>query len=342
MSASDAAPLPRLGEVFFDVRGHSRSMRLSWYADTDVAVFSIWQGGKCTGTFRLPMEDLSRMIEVLQRGPERRNGPVAGERKSADRGNADRHVPDSGREHRKRGYAESGLDDGYQAGHSGGLDADNTMVHNPDARNSAVSGGDFGADAYAPGSAGGPDKYRAGEYAAGRHDAGQYGTGDFSSRDFNSPDYRPAEYRSDDYSAGEYGRGDYRSASYDPGGYRQGDYGTGDYAAAEQGPGGYPDAGYRDSGSRTARPERNEPADYSRPDPGQDPRAPRPEYWQGDDRYQSDEAGYGQQRFEPPYVRPRPDSSEPDFMDDAEYRLPADPAGRPRHSTGRHSGRQGQ
>jgi hypothetical protein len=45
MSASDAAPLPRLGEVFFDVRGSSRSMRLSWYSDTGVSVFSIWQGG---------------------------------------------------------------------------------------------------------------------------------------------------------------------------------------------------------------------------------------------------------------------------------------------------------
>jgi hypothetical protein len=69
MSASDAAPLPRLGEVYFDVRGESRSMRLSWYADTGVAVFSIWQGGTCTGTFRLPIADLPRMIDTLQRGP---------------------------------------------------------------------------------------------------------------------------------------------------------------------------------------------------------------------------------------------------------------------------------
>jgi hypothetical protein len=69
MSASDAAPLPRLGEVFFDVRGSARSMRLSWYADTGVAVFSIWQAGTCTGTFRLPMGDLPRMIETLRRGP---------------------------------------------------------------------------------------------------------------------------------------------------------------------------------------------------------------------------------------------------------------------------------
>jgi hypothetical protein len=69
MSASDAAPLPRLGEVFFDVRGNSRSMRLSWYADTGVAVFSIWQGGMCTGTFRLAIADLPRMVETLRRGP---------------------------------------------------------------------------------------------------------------------------------------------------------------------------------------------------------------------------------------------------------------------------------
>ncbi len=79
MSASDAAPLPRLGEVFFDVRGNSRSMRLSWYADTGVAVLSIWQGGMCTGTFRLAIADLPRMVETLQRGP-------AGQRPEWDQG----------------------------------------------------------------------------------------------------------------------------------------------------------------------------------------------------------------------------------------------------------------
>jgi len=84
MSASDAAPLPRLGEVFFDVRGNSRSMRLSWYADTGVAVLSIWQGGMCTGTFRLAIDDLPRMVETLQRGPDGqradRKPPAAGRR----------------------------------------------------------------------------------------------------------------------------------------------------------------------------------------------------------------------------------------------------------------------
>jgi hypothetical protein len=79
MSASDAAPLPRLGEVFFDVRGESRTMRLSWYADTGVAVFSIWQGGTCTGTFRLPIADLPRMVEALRRGPQGHDDQVMGE-----------------------------------------------------------------------------------------------------------------------------------------------------------------------------------------------------------------------------------------------------------------------
>lgn len=68
MSGSDAAPLPRLGEVFFDVRGSTRSMRLSWLSDTGIAVFSIWQGGTCTGTFRLPASDLTRLVDSLQRG----------------------------------------------------------------------------------------------------------------------------------------------------------------------------------------------------------------------------------------------------------------------------------
>src|SRR5580698_5864928 len=75
MSSFDAAPLPRLGEVFFDVRGSSRSMRLSWYGDTGVAVFSIWQGGRCTGTFRLPVDDLTRMIDTLRQGPAAQADP---------------------------------------------------------------------------------------------------------------------------------------------------------------------------------------------------------------------------------------------------------------------------
>jgi hypothetical protein len=94
MSASDAAPLPRLGEVFFDVRGESRTMRLSWYADTGVAVFSIWQGGTCTGTFRLPIPDLPRMVEALQGGPHAQDNLVPGEQVPGEQpGSRERRPP---------------------------------------------------------------------------------------------------------------------------------------------------------------------------------------------------------------------------------------------------------
>ncbi len=83
MSETDAVPLPREGEVFFDVRGEARSMRLSWYADSRIAVFSIWQGSRCTGTFRLPFADLARMVETLQSGPQPHARPEPGYSASA-------------------------------------------------------------------------------------------------------------------------------------------------------------------------------------------------------------------------------------------------------------------
>ena len=65
-------------------------MRVSWYADTGVAVFSIWQGDTCTGTFRLPIPELPRMVEALTEGPPGAAGPgpraAAGEPLMADPG----------------------------------------------------------------------------------------------------------------------------------------------------------------------------------------------------------------------------------------------------------------
>src|SRR5215470_11720090 len=77
MSTTEPAPLPRLGEVFFDVRSTARSLRISWYSDTGVAVLSIWQGGTCTGSFRLPMGDVPRLIAALQAGPPAADSPGA-------------------------------------------------------------------------------------------------------------------------------------------------------------------------------------------------------------------------------------------------------------------------
>lgn len=172
MSASDAAPLPRLGEVFFDVRGNSRSMRLSWYADTGVAVFSIWQGGRCTGTFRLPIDDLPRMIEILERGPHgRQGGPQL-------RGPGPGHVSAAGDDHRTAAYQQADYDDhGQDQAHGYG-------ARRPEAAGYEPAGQPEYAG-YAQGDEYGPDP----GYAAERRYAGSdgYAAGDdYGDRDVDS------------------------------------------------------------------------------------------------------------------------------------------------------------
>ncbi len=349
MSASDAAPLPRLGEVFFDVRGNSRSMRLSWYADTDVAVFSIWQGGVCTGTFRLPMGDLSRMIEILQRGPDKRHARPSERGGSAVQSVSKHGVSEHGvsehgvseretreRETRERGgpgRADSGYDADYEADYNGEYDADYTVAQNASADDGPANEADYGPDTYGPGSASGPSRYGAGEY----------GSGDYIS---GSGDYRPGEHRSGDYAPGDYGAGDYGAGDYSSGENGPGEYGPGGYGEPRHGDPGSRDGGSRAGGHRAGghRAEGYGRDDYGLPDFEQAAHAPRPAYWHEDERYQADvtgqrsvqadEAAYGQQRFVPPYVHPQPDSSEPGYLDESEYRLPADPPARSRHSAG--------
>jgi len=65
---SDATPLPRVGEVFFDERGDDRALRLSWHPDSSVMVLSIWNRGVCTGTFRLPARDIPALLEAMGQG----------------------------------------------------------------------------------------------------------------------------------------------------------------------------------------------------------------------------------------------------------------------------------
>jgi hypothetical protein len=341
MSASDAAPLPRLGEVFFDVRGNSRSMRLSWYADTGVAVFSIWQGGMCTGTFRLPIDDLPRMIEILQRGP------VGGdEHGHHDHGHHDygRRAVDAG----GPGYAEPTYGD-YEGGYPADHDAPT----------------DYGRADYGPGeydrSAHGTERnrrpgYGADERGPGGHSAGGHRAGGHRAGGDRAGDYRPGEHGSGD----EYGLPDHGAGDYGPG---DGDYGPGDYRAGYTGGDpGYGDGAYRDPGHRAdgygadgygteGYGTEGYGADgYGRPDYEQMPGAPRPARWRDDDRYQADatgqhsvadETGYGQQRFVPPYVSPQPGSSQAGYSDDPEYRLPADPRSGTPHSAARPGGRQG-
>src|SRR5260370_39270184 len=111
-------------------------MRMSWYADTGVAVYSIWQGGTCTGTFRLPIADLPRMVQALQRGPGG-NASSAAEQPAA--GQAQR---DSPAREPQPGMPDSDI----------GADQAATAVHRP--RGGRRHRGDRAQAGYAGGAAG--------------------------------------------------------------------------------------------------------------------------------------------------------------------------------------------
>jgi hypothetical protein len=60
------SPLPSAGEVFLDARGDGRGLRVSWHPDAEVVVLSLWRGGTCAGTFRLPIEEVPELVRVLR------------------------------------------------------------------------------------------------------------------------------------------------------------------------------------------------------------------------------------------------------------------------------------
>ena len=64
---SAATPLPKMGDVFFDARGPGRALRLSRHPDAGVVVLSIWNGGVCQATFRLPANEVDALIGALAR-----------------------------------------------------------------------------------------------------------------------------------------------------------------------------------------------------------------------------------------------------------------------------------
>jgi hypothetical protein len=61
--------LPTQGEVFEDVRGNGRTMRVSWHGHDGVVVLSLWKNSECVSTFRLPVSDLPDLLRALTDGP---------------------------------------------------------------------------------------------------------------------------------------------------------------------------------------------------------------------------------------------------------------------------------
>jgi hypothetical protein len=63
-----ARPLPASGEIFLDARGGHRALRVSWHHESDLVVLSLWRDNVCSGSFRLAVDDVPTLIELLRSG----------------------------------------------------------------------------------------------------------------------------------------------------------------------------------------------------------------------------------------------------------------------------------
>jgi hypothetical protein len=61
-------PLPSTAEIFIDARGDGRALRVRWHHEKDLVVLSLWRDNVCSGTFRLPVDQVPELIELLRAG----------------------------------------------------------------------------------------------------------------------------------------------------------------------------------------------------------------------------------------------------------------------------------
>jgi hypothetical protein len=65
---AEVIAFPARGDVFFDLRGDNRTLRVSWHPELKLAVLSLWRDGHCTATFRMPVDDVPQLVSVLVEG----------------------------------------------------------------------------------------------------------------------------------------------------------------------------------------------------------------------------------------------------------------------------------
>jgi hypothetical protein len=71
-------PLPATGSVFLDARGGDRALRVSWHHEAGMVVLSLWRENVCAGSFRLAVDEVPELIEMLRDGLDTADGVAAG------------------------------------------------------------------------------------------------------------------------------------------------------------------------------------------------------------------------------------------------------------------------
>ncbi|MGY0003683.1 hypothetical protein [Micromonospora sp. I033] len=57
--------MPSFGDLFTDLRGEDRTLRVSYHPDRGAVVLSLWSGTLCRGSFRMPADDVDRLLALL-------------------------------------------------------------------------------------------------------------------------------------------------------------------------------------------------------------------------------------------------------------------------------------
>ena len=66
-----ARPLPETGSIFLDARGGDRALRVSWHHEAGLVVLSLWRDNVCAGSFRLAVDEVPDLIDMLRAGLDR-------------------------------------------------------------------------------------------------------------------------------------------------------------------------------------------------------------------------------------------------------------------------------
>jgi hypothetical protein len=61
-------PLPELGSIYLDARSDERALRVSWHTDDGLVVLSLWRENVCAASFRLSIDEVPALIELLRAG----------------------------------------------------------------------------------------------------------------------------------------------------------------------------------------------------------------------------------------------------------------------------------
>ena len=68
------------GSIFLDARGGDRALRVSWHHDDGLVVLSLWRDNVCAGSFRLTVDEVPELIDVLRAGLDRAYDVAVGQR----------------------------------------------------------------------------------------------------------------------------------------------------------------------------------------------------------------------------------------------------------------------